>query len=604
MCSCDEELSPPGSPSLVSPQNNNAVDGYTVTFTWNETPLADNYIFQLSLRSDFNSTILNSEDLTTPSVTASDLNPSTTYYWRVKAMNSEGASAWSTIFKFETVALSVPLLVTPVNNSIVPEANLTFEWNEVSDANGYALQISTSIDFSSLVVSESISSTSHTYNLLLNSTGYFWRVCAIKNNIKSAWSATGNFNTEAVKVPGLLAPTDNSTNLPRVVNFSWNVLPAVDSYQLQVSMEEDFENQIIEKTELTNSSYTFSGLMFSTNYYWRVRAEKSGKVSDWSETRRFTTEALGIPILQSPLNNVQLTNYLVAMNWDAVPEATSYNLQVSQSSDFSSTVLNKTGLVLTTFSTSLTKSNTQYYWRVNAQFENCQSEWSAVRTFTTPLIPSDGLVAWYPFNGNANDESGNGRNGTVVGGVNLTADRTGQENKAYSFNGISGYIEVPSLNNFQYKPVTYSAWVIVPSYFPLSPGHKFRSIIGRQESGCQSCGMMGFFADQNILTGSKDNTFLYWIGQASTPDIPNSKLVPELNKWVHVVFTQSASGDFKFYINGILTNSGNIQNTQSANISFRIGSGTNGYFWNNKIDDVRIYSRVLTEEEVIALYNE
>ncbi len=53
---------------------------------------------------------------------------------------------------------------------------------------------------------------------------------------------------------------------------------------------------------------------------------------------------------------------------------------------------------------------------------------------------SDGLVAYYPFNGNANDESGNGNNG-IVHGATLTADRSGNANSAYSFNGIDNYID-------------------------------------------------------------------------------------------------------------------------------------------------------------------
>ena len=47
-----------------------------------------------------------------------------------------------------------------------------------------------------------------------------------------------------------------------------------------------------------------------------------------------------------------------------------------------------------------------------------------------------GLVAYYPFNGNANDESGNGHHGTVMGAT-LTSDRFGRPNKAYHFNGLS-----------------------------------------------------------------------------------------------------------------------------------------------------------------------
>ena len=55
-------------------------------------------------------------------------------------------------------------------------------------------------------------------------------------------------------------------------------------------------------------------------------------------------------------------------------------------------------------------------------------------------IPTNGLVAWYPFNGNANDSSGNGNNGTVHNAT-LSADRFNNPNSAYSFNGSSSYIK-------------------------------------------------------------------------------------------------------------------------------------------------------------------
>ena len=63
-------------------------------------------------------------------------------------------------------------------------------------------------------------------------------------------------------------------------------------------------------------------------------------------------------------------------------------------------------------------------------------------------VPSNGLVGWWPFNGNANDESGNGNNGTV-NGATLTSDRNGSANSAYSFNGISNYIECLSNSTLQ-----------------------------------------------------------------------------------------------------------------------------------------------------------
>jgi len=60
-------------------------------------------------------------------------------------------------------------------------------------------------------------------------------------------------------------------------------------------------------------------------------------------------------------------------------------------------------------------------------------------------IPTSGLVAWYPFNGNANDESGNGNNGTNNGAM-LTSDKFENHNKAYLFNGLTILLTFPNEN--------------------------------------------------------------------------------------------------------------------------------------------------------------
>ena len=83
---------------------------------------------------------------------------------------------------------------------------------------------------------------------------------------------------------------------------------------------------------------------------------------------------------------------------------------------------------------------------------------------TSSTIPTDGLVAYYPFNGNANDESANSNNGTV-NGATLTTDRDGNANSAYSFDGVDDKIDIPhhdSLNldaNFSISVwINASAW--------------------------------------------------------------------------------------------------------------------------------------------------
>jgi hypothetical protein len=71
---------------------------------------------------------------------------------------------------------------------------------------------------------------------------------------------------------------------------------------------------------------------------------------------------------------------------------------------------------------------------------------------------TNGLVAYYPFNGNANDATGNGNNGTVVGAT-LATDRFGNPNSAYSFDGASDYISFTTLPTTQTDGVTLTAWV-------------------------------------------------------------------------------------------------------------------------------------------------
>ncbi len=73
-------------------------------------------------------------------------------------------------------------------------------------------------------------------------------------------------------------------------------------------------------------------------------------------------------------------------------------------------------------------------------------------------VPSNGLVGYWPFNGNANDQTPNGNNGTV-NGATLTTDRFGNNNSAYSFDGISNYITVMDNNVFNMQNFTISTWV-------------------------------------------------------------------------------------------------------------------------------------------------
>ncbi len=210
-------------------------------------------------------------------------------------------------------------------------------------------------------------------------------------------------------------------------------------------------------------------------------------------------------------------------------------------------------------------------------------------------VPTSGLVGWWPFTGNAIDESVNTNDGTV-NGATLTTDRFGNVNKAYNFDGIDDYILLNSLNNIQYKPITYSIWVNADSLetiiYPLGGG---RVIIGRDQSGYYDQGAVMIM---HYPAGGIDNEFSYYIGQS----VSNSNYTPPLNIWTHFVFTINAMDSVKFYINSNLVSQQYYPTAGNANINFLIGAGNGRFFWNGKLDDIGIWNRALTPCEIKGLY--
>lgn len=595
---CEEERLPPTSPELTSPVANAVDQEYDVTFTWNASDNVNSYTFQLSLTDDFSTCELNKENLTNTSFNVTNLKPSTSYFWQVNAVNGGGTSPWSSTGKFSTKALNVPSLTAPLANSIISPNNVTFEWSSVSGVTGYNLQVSTKADFATLIINqENQTSTIFTQPELIHSTTYYWKVSSVKNGISSPWSASNMLTTENLGVPSLVSPVNNLVNSTRSVEFEWSSISDAESYELQVSTINDFSSLVTIKEDLTQPLCTIDKLMFSTNYYWRVRAIKENKQSEWSSIRKLTTEPLGIPQLQSPSDNTQLTSNIVEFNWSAVNEATSYNLQVSSNADFSTVVLNKSGVETLSYISSLPQTISKYYWRVNAQIENCQSEWSLVRSLYTPQIPLDGLVAWYPFNGNANDESGNENHGSVFGAT-LSEDRVGSSNKAYSFDGVNDYIKItnPSSLNFP-DGVSFTVSFFYNPNSIVTNNSGFNGLISRFHNNTGPISGWQIGRDANNLRF-----------EAIDPCSFNTLSTLSNGTWIHILQTYDrTNGQVKTYINGILTNTTNCTSINSSminNYDLKIGVEREGFqFSSGKIDDIAIYNRILTNEEIQVISN-
>lgn len=214
-------------------------------------------------------------------------------------------------------------------------------------------------------------------------------------------------------------------------------------------------------------------------------------------------------------------------------------------------------------------------------------------------IPSNGLVAYFPFFGNALDSSVNKTHGTVTNAV-LTTDRFGNPNAAYQFNGNS-YIEFSStyVKNNRY---TYSIWAKINT-LPANGAMAFALNIGGQ-GGDQSL---------NIANNYSGGMFNGWLGGGYNTVAPNFALQQSANlsnaSWSHVVCVRD-SNYAKLYINGVL-----VDSIGSSSVKYpSYGSGqTKAYIgiryglttaFNGKIDDICIYNRALSKQEVLQLYND
>jgi hypothetical protein len=201
-------------------------------------------------------------------------------------------------------------------------------------------------------------------------------------------------------------------------------------------------------------------------------------------------------------------------------------------------------------------------------------------------VPTNGLVGWWPFNGNANDESGNGNNGTV-NGASLAADRFGNSNAAYDFDGVNDFIDL-SNTSFQ-GDFSLSFWFSI-------------DIISTQKI------ISKFTNDQNNPNGWEielgNNGSLNY-GNGSQQEYGQNIYTNNTWSFGTLVFNSNNS-QVTFYENGTQSSIYNNFSLINNNINVRLGARANpvaSIFYNGKIDDIGLWNLALTAQEISDLYN-
>jgi hypothetical protein len=220
-----------------------------------------------------------------------------------------------------------------------------------------------------------------------------------------------------------------------------------------------------------------------------------------------------------------------------------------------------------------------------------------MRNFNT----ANGLIAYWPFNNSAADQSGYGRNGTASG-VTSVADRFGSANSAYHFDGSTSYVSVPDnvalrLNNTDF---TLNAWIKLDSY----NSSYLSTIVSKRFSGLNNGWLWGINGALNTPQGAT----YYGPGGGTGNANAIGSTVLNTGQWYMVTCVYTlASQQLSIYINGVLdhTFSNILTASATATATLLIGKdgATGGYYFQGSMDDVSIYNSALSVSSVQQLYN-
>ena len=220
-------------------------------------------------------------------------------------------------------------------------------------------------------------------------------------------------------------------------------------------------------------------------------------------------------------------------------------------------------------------------------------------------VPTEGLMAWYSFTGNANDNSGNGHDGTV-NSATLTTDRFGNTNSAYLFDGattsISTNLQGPTGNAAR----TISCWFKYNTIQTLCNQQNVLAGYGADDAGCWQSGK-NFSLEVTVSNGPAAG----WVDGVCVATYQTSDSLD--NNWHFMAAVYDSSyGDFhdvKIYIDGAFKTTatvvygGSIVNTDTLS-RLLIGAGHYACqrFFNGKIDDIGVWDRALQINELYNLY--
>jgi len=596
---------------LTQPPSNVTAVTATLNATVNPNDLSTTVTFEYGLTTSYGSTAAASPSPVTGNTMVnvmaeiSGLLPATTYHYRVKTVNSIGTT-YSEDKTFTTAGIPPAATTSAATSKSTTGATLNGTVNANNTSTTVTFEYGTTTSYGQTVTAspssvEGMTNTDVSASItgLTAGTSYHFRVKAV-NSVGTTYGSDMTFTTEGLAPTATTLDATNKTSTGATLNASVNANMASTTVTFEYGTTTSYGQTVtasqspVTGSSNTNVSANISGLSAGTTYHFRVKAVNSVGTTYGSDMT-FTTAGLAPTATTMAATNKTATGATLNATVNANMVSTAVTFEYGTTTSYGQTVNASqspvTGNAITNVSANLTglTAGTTYHFRVKA-VNSVGTTYGSDMTFTTlyPPPPTSGLSAYYPFNGNANDESVNNYNGTVTGAV-LSPDRFGTNNSAYYFNGINNKIYIGNSLIVQDR-ISVSCWVksTATSGQIISTGSRNSYRIGKTEDGVD-CGL--------YLSDASDG---YGIGTSAVVDCSD---------WTHVVIVYNGS-EVNLYINGQwkskATGAGSVFCNQTVYLNFgtyQWGSSCSDWY-KGYLDDVRLYNRVITPEEVDALYHE
>ncbi len=548
----------------------------------------------------------------------------TPYYYRVKAFNSAGESAYSNV-------ASALLPATPPPGGLIAQYTFENSGNDVS-GNGHTGTLVNGATYSASHKEGSASLSLDgvndyvdigTINLGTQFSIATWvYIPSGYSNLRTivanagSGAATNGFrlmvNTYGTTDQKIILETGNGsqaahaeTPVSTFVFNGWNHVAVVADQttgQARIyfngsdvtsasSMAANFAtNQTIRLGQMTNGVASMPGNLDDTRFYNRLLTA--------SEIVTLANPGAVVTIPNAP-GGLTATAGTTSINlaWsDNSSNEDGFRVERSLSSGSGFSLVYTSAPNVSAYSDGGVTAGTPYYYRVKAFNSAGESAYSNVASALLPATPPPGgLIAQYTFENSGNDVSGNGHTGTLVNGATYSASHK-EGSSSLSLDGVNEYVDIGTINlGTQFSIAT---WVYIPSGYS-----NLRTIVANAGSGAATNGfrlMVNTYGttDQKIILETGNGS------QAAHAETPVSTFV--FNGWNHVaVVADQTTGQARIYFNGSdVTSASSMAANFATNQTIRLGQMTNGVAsMPGNLDDTRFYNRLLTASEIANLYS-